>query len=326
MLITNRRLPRNGAYSIKQVFNVTQHSLSPVPTCPLPNEGALNRVIIRRFTQQGTRKCIKIGYPLADLQFVLLFRWNDGSEFFNTSTAHLRALQLSGSRTPHRRVTQWQTLFRIDLHLPSLWRETWLPFRSASENCFLWQLIHRTPATQHWRFPHLPSTDQQTWCTRCDLREMEDILHCIWFCPISRKVWQWVNHILCLSMTSTDCSPRLRPAHIFVALPLPNQLGIPKHLWDILRAATAWNIWKDRCRHFIDGKRSHPSAVIHQIWARIRIYLRQTWNAYLHKIRLGIMTQSVAIEHMAKAFGRSPEVWAMHEQQLQIPPVPPRPP
>lgn len=217
-------------------------------------------------------------------------------------------------------------LFRMDLHLPTLWKETWLSFRSSTENCFLWQLIYRIPATQHWRFPDLPPTDRQTWCTRCDRGVMEDIIHCIWLCPVSREVWRWVGYVLSISTSQQNSTPLIRPANVFVALEFPSDLGVPKPLWDILRAATPWNIWKDRSRHFIEDVPSRAETVIHKVWFRLRIYIRQSWFSLLQKIRLGQMSQSEAITHMSKSFGDCPEVWALHEDRLQIPPVPPRPP
>lgn len=36
---------------------------------------------------------------------------------------------------------------------PSIWAVTWLNFRSANENMFMWQLIYRVIATQRWHFP-----------------------------------------------------------------------------------------------------------------------------------------------------------------------------
>jgi hypothetical protein len=45
-------------------------------------------------------------------------------------------------------------------------------------------------ATNRWRFLSASKIDSDTHCTCC--YQVEDILHCIWSCPKSRKVWNWV--------------------------------------------------------------------------------------------------------------------------------------
>lgn len=326
MFLSHRGLTVNSHHSIKRVFEVTPHFMLPIPNCPMPEYQHVERVIIRRVERGGKLRSIRIGRPVADLRFTLQFKWRDGVEFFNTSTPHLRSLLTLIDARPHKRICQWQTFFQLELNLPSLWRDTWLPFRSMSENCFLWQMLYRIPATQHWRFPGLPPTDRQTWCTRCDTHEMEDIVHCIWSCPVSREVWKWVNFLLCFSTTHTDRSPLLRSTHVFVAEAFPIHFRIPTHLWAILRAAAAWAIWKDRCNHFLEGSQSSSISIIHKIWFRLRTYLRQSWFDHLTKIRGGRMNLTQAIDHMSELFGSNPEVWAVHAEKLQIPPVPPRPP
>lgn len=188
------------------------------------------------------------------------------------------------------------------------------------------ELIYQIPATRHLRFRELPATDQRTWCTQCDQQEMEDIIHCIWNCPISREVWKWVNFIVCTAAPMSDRYPLLQLVQGFVAVEFQGNLGIPKRLWDTLRAVTAWCIWKARCKHFMDATCSNSSSIIHTIWARFGIYLRKDWNGYLHKIRLGQLTRAEAINHMIRSYGNCTNVWEIHEDKLQIPPVPPRPP
>lgn len=326
MQVVNHWYTNGALYPPKRVFALSHQSLIPVPFFPLPDQCEPSRVLVRIIDQQGTTKRTRIGRPLADLRFALQYRWRDKIEFFNTCTSHLRSIQLREERQPHRRICQWQELFRLDLHLPTLWKETWLPFRSMSENCFLWQLLYRIPATQHWRFPQLPAADQRTWCTRCNSQVMEDILHCIWYCPISREVWKWVNYIISISANQSTQYPLIHPAHIFVAKAFQRNFGIPEKLWQILRAASAWIIWKERCKHFIEGSPSTSASGINMIWSRVRTYIRQAWLDNLRRIRLGQLSQTEAIAHMSRSFGNSSEVWSIHEDKLQIPPVPPRPP
>lgn len=158
----------------------------------------------------------------------------DQRDFFDTSTQHLRHIQHHGYGFPHNRIQQWQYRLQIQIHLPSLWWEIWRPFRSSSENCFLWQMIYQIPAIQHWRFPHLPASDSQTWCTRCTIDNQEDIVHCIWGCPISQRVWWWVLFLLQISSDSPNSMVTLHMANIFLAQPIQVQHVIPKRLWSLV--------------------------------------------------------------------------------------------
>lgn len=42
------------------------------------------------------------------------------------------------------------------------------------------------------------------------LHLQEDILHCIWFCPLSRQVWEWAQGVL--QLASPVATPLLRTA------------------------------------------------------------------------------------------------------------------
>lgn len=57
-----------------------------------------------------------------------------------------------------------------------IWTSTWLTFQGACENTFLWQLVYRVIARQHWRFPTRSALDPSTWCTRCPGRLRRDFM------------------------------------------------------------------------------------------------------------------------------------------------------
>lgn len=202
----------------------------------------------------------------------------------------------------------------------------WDPSRSNVENCFLWQIIHHTPATQHWRFPELPPSDPATWCTRCDLNLQEDILHCIWYCPLSRQVWQWAQFKLHIAAGESAPPPTLQPQHIFVAHPLPPESLIPNLLWSIIRPIIVWNIWKNRCTHFIDNKPASAIGIISKSWHRLGVYIKRHWSKLHAKHRAGRLSLVEAEQKMQRKFGASHQIWNLHEVKIQVPPVPPRPP
>lgn len=157
----------------------------------------------------------------------------------------------------------------------------WLNFCSVNENTFLWQLIYRVIATQRWRFRTRSHLDASTWCTRCTLGLREDIVHCIWSCPLSTTCWQWGETLLTTSFDNGSLCAGLLPGHVFLAQPLPEQWQVPERFWKILRATICWQIWKDRNGHYL---------VIKKSWQQLGVYLRKEWRFLVRKVQLGKIT------------------------------------
>lgn len=246
-------------------FMISNNVLSPTQHMPIPLASTCNRIFTCRSTINSQHCLIRVAADSPDYRFIYRYFWQDGFELFDYHTATLRHSQIPLRVTSHRGLTHWQNIFNVQLDERRIWRETWLPSRSNAENCFLWQMLYRTPATQHWRFPELPASDPVTWCTRCDLDLQEDILHCIWSCPISRQVWGWAQGLVQLSSPMAS-SLVLHPAHIIVALELPIQMQIPEYLWALIRPIVAWQIWKNRCSHYIEHKETTAAEVIYKAW------------------------------------------------------------
>lgn len=178
------------------------------------------------------------------------YQWTDGTALLNTSTRQLHRLLARQRSTPHSALQKWTTSLACEIP-PTIWGSIWVSSRGASENVFLWQLLYRIIATQKWRFPRSSATDPHTWCTRCTLGIREDIIHCIWNCPISALCWRWCEYLLSLASTNRTAHIALLPANIFVAWPLPLEWQIPPGLWLILRPILCWQIWKDRNGHYL---------------------------------------------------------------------------
>lgn len=211
-----------------------------------------------------------------------------------------------------------------------IWRRTWLPFRGANENTFLWQLYYRVIATQRWRFPLSPADDPQLRCTRCDLMEKEDLIHCVWSCPLSQPCWQWGLGLL---QASSDQRHRLggfrgtiEPAHVFVASPLPAEWMVPERFWLILRAVICWQVWKARNEHVMANRLSDPRRTIRKSWHRCSMYIRKEWAHLRSKIHRGQISLGEAEHIMQSHFGSNNEIWQLHGLVIQVPHVPPRPP
>jgi hypothetical protein len=255
-----------------------------------------------------------------------LYEWSDGKQVVDTSTAYIRKLQSSITPGAHRSLQRWRRHYRWEPDWRKVWRNTWLPYRAAKENCFLWQILYRSPATQQWRLPKLSRRDRATHCTRCNKGTQEDILHCIWNCPQSLVVWDWVCTMLQLVSRNRQVSLELKFQHVLLAEDLPPDFLIPKKFWAIFRAVTCWEIWKARCSHFMEDVRTTPISIIRKIWYRVCIYLSLFWRLKCSKIRTGPMEAGRAVQQMQRDFRRSTSIWSVHDNRLHTPSLPPRPP
>lgn len=204
-------------------------AIHKAPRSNPPAELPLHRILLRA-PQGPLHRRWHFGTCSPERQFLLQYKWSDQTPFLDTSTGQLRALQARQRFKPHSAISKWER--ELACPVPTgIWHDTWLKFRGASENMFLWQIVFRVIATQSWRFPALPAIDPMTWCTRCDLRTREDIQHCLWSCPFSQPCWQWANSLL---MAVSEIRQRagnpqivLTPAHVLIAHPLPAAWRIP---------------------------------------------------------------------------------------------------
>lgn len=211
--------------------------------------------------------------PWIDHNPLTQYKWKDGTILLNSSTSQLRSLQSQRATEPHSALRRW--VVQLGRPIPEdIWHFTWLSFRSAAENTFLWQILYQIPATQKWRFPGRDRDDPVTWCSRCSLQVPEDTLHCIYGCPPARRCWDWGAYILQIAAHPSNVHFVLQPAHIMLADPLPMAWDLPMQLWHTLRAILCWLIWKDRNGHVSDRERSDSQGVIALAWHRLGLYMQ----------------------------------------------------
>jgi hypothetical protein len=234
---------------------VKVENLVPIQNTPM------RRILVGKQYNRGCDLANKVrfGEFYGNLRFASQYEWVDGTEFLNTSTQHLRIIQAK-PRATQKSLKRWEEEENWTPDYAQIWRETWCSFQAAKENCFLWQLLYRTPATQRWRKPKLSGDADKLTCTRCNLGAVEDIKHCIWSCPNSAGVWEWSQKILRLA--AADDSITLDHRQIFLAEEIKGRRDFPKKFWQLLRAVTSWSIWKSRCGHFMEGKKSTTNEII----------------------------------------------------------------
>lgn len=270
-------------------------------------------------------KKLNLGLWRDSSHFLKQYRWTDGTRILHSSTAQIRLLQVHGQGGPHGALEKWAR--QLSRPIPfDVWEATWLRYRSAAENTFLWQLLYRIPATNTWRFPGRPATDAETWCTRCPLSIPEDAFHCVWSCAVSRPCWEWCSRILTWCSTQRMHMVRLSPAHVFIAEALPREWETPLSLWHTMRAILCWVIWKERNNEVFTGERSSTQRMIGIAWARLALYIKSAWHDLLTRVRARKITLLEASDRMADQFGSSGKIWSLQNIQVLIPPVPPCPP
>lgn len=217
-------------------FRCKAGDIRKITRCCPPEAANLSRILVCN-SRRPHGKRNHFGFWSSSRNVLLQYHWSDGSPLLDTSTSQLRALQAQQRYKPHKAALRWET--ELGCTIPGdIWRDMWITFRGANENTLLWQMYYRAIATQRWRFPSLPANDLQINCIRCELGIKEDIVHCVWSCPLSQPCWQW-----CLGLLTASSEHRhrigglrglLEPAHVVVASPLPGEWKIPSRFWHIL--------------------------------------------------------------------------------------------
>jgi hypothetical protein len=150
-----------------QEFGLVHNSLVEQEALTTPQVGnTVIQILVADKLMAAQKKSVKmkIGAVTNVRKLSQQFMWADGKPIFDTTMRHMRRLMGSKGKI-HRALTKWQMGSAWTSNVGKIWRATWVPFRSAKENCFLWQIIYRTPATQKWRHPKLTRLDTETHCT-----------------------------------------------------------------------------------------------------------------------------------------------------------------
>lgn len=67
--------------------------------------------------------------------------WQDCRVLINSSTSKICLLQVRNYANLHGAITKWSV--QLNRPVPAdVWTATWIPYRSMSENTFLWQILY----------------------------------------------------------------------------------------------------------------------------------------------------------------------------------------
>jgi hypothetical protein len=165
--------------------------------------------------------------------------------------------------------------------------------------------------------------DEQIHCTRCRRNQVEDILHCLWSCPRSGRVWSWVRSLLQATSGAPHLNLDLQFHHIFLAEPLDEANGVPERMWKTVRGAVCWILWTSRCNHYMAGEKSSSTSDINKVWGRISRYIQKHWTEKLAKTHQGKITMAEAKEEMILDYGVNTQIWCIQDCRLMLPTRPP---
>lgn len=205
----------------------------PIPNCGPTQHTTLRRIVVR--APKHSHVCEYMGTRNRENLLLTQYRWSDGTLLVSSSTSQLRLLQVRNRIDTHSTLAKWERqLGRRDL--AEVWQATWLKYRLAAKNIFLWQFVYHVPATNRWRLPDRPASYPATWCQKCRLNVPKDVYHCIWDCLNSKECWQWCASILAWVSQGQHRGCRLLSSHVLIAESIPDEWDTPDRLWYTMRA------------------------------------------------------------------------------------------
>jgi hypothetical protein len=257
--------------------------------------------------------------------------WKGGKQIFETSTSHMRQLLLKQLLEKQIGIQKWR---QQTTGIPSnevIWRGVWQPFRDDKVNQFLWQIIYRIPATKHFVFSQgwvrdisrneiIKRCDSRTWCERCPDNAYEDLVHLFWKCSESQAIWEWVFALMRKVGKFRASDWEFTMAQVLLGAPIKN-VGRkwPRHLWEVLRGQTTWEIWFTRDKQLFDQVQTSREGTVMKIWTQIRQYLVIGWSKYRDKIRQGKLTREKAWFLFTKDYGDDECISSLIDDKLLIP-------
>lgn len=152
-------IPVMDTRALERTFRVERHRLVPTTNQrPAPHTN-FRRIIVRQPHLSSHRLHFGLWYR-ANL-LTTQYKWPDRTLVLNSCTAQLRLMQANQQMRSHVALLKWTT--QLTYSVPTdLWSSTWVSYRSAAKNTFLWQMAYRILATICWRHQNSPSTDLDT--------------------------------------------------------------------------------------------------------------------------------------------------------------------
>lgn len=148
---TTQWLPFLDRSTPKQTFIREGQSLRSIALRPPDAAVWLRRIVV---LYKGYHKeAVHGGLWMEDNIMLTQYLWKGGPQLTTYSTASIRQLQNQQQARTHPAIRKWE--IQLGTRLPDhVWHNTWLPFRAAKVNMFLWLVLFRAIATLSWVFPN----------------------------------------------------------------------------------------------------------------------------------------------------------------------------
>lgn len=118
-----------------RTFRYMGHHLVPISNCIPARHAILKRIIVR--SPKFANSHIHLGRWQRDNLMITQYQWRDGTAILQSSTAQLKILQVLDHSRQHSALSKWER--QLACTIPTkIWQDTWMPFRSAAEDTFLW--------------------------------------------------------------------------------------------------------------------------------------------------------------------------------------------
>ena len=170
------------------------------------------------------------------------WQWCPGVDLFSYSSSQGRVWRRPRLQLQYPISEKWEGLVPPDFR-PD-WHEVWVPGRPRKEAGFLWSLLHRAIAVNHWRRQTVPTLSDL--CTCCTQGEPETLIHAFYACPEAAAAWRFAATIFYRLYGIPD-SPRpwtpMSWQQCLLGFELPGPIRHLQGMWSLLRGSVLWIIW-----------------------------------------------------------------------------------
>jgi hypothetical protein len=238
-------------------------------------------------------------------------------------------LKLVEPREDHVNVLKWREELAGVPPTKELWRNMWLPFCQENINCLLWQVALQIPSMKHYVYNRgmaddqeegeiVPQNDERTWCERCPLKIHEDLLHLLWHCPESERIWNWVKEMM-IATGNLKESFLFNAAQALLGAKIVNAgKTFPYKLWEVIRGHTVWEIWLSRDRLHFDKQEVSFQEVVYNIWSVLRQYVKIDWDVLEGKVAKQLITLEDAVLAITFDFGNCKQFFTVNSDGIRI--------
>ncbi|KAL3692352.1 hypothetical protein R1sor_006003 [Riccia sorocarpa] len=245
-------------------FEVKHGKLVPAKIHDLPEGAVWHRAPVATFWNSQKKPPDRFLLQWEDNNALIAsLRWRDQTGFLAAPNASIRSLASTDPAQVHRRLNYWSITHNVNPQDPARWTKLWTKRRPIKYGILQWYIFFRVVPTWRletgdtWRLPQTPRDQPETWCSCCDSRAAEDIIHLFWNCEKAADIWKWAIEVLHIAFPTTSrWTPRF--THAILGEPIPDYCKIARRWWEDWRLSIIWIVWvQQNERTFRNTQLSH---------------------------------------------------------------------